>query len=101
MGTYLKWILLLIGHAIELWWLQGSTASLGGSYLGMLRVGPLPGSLIALGVLVLGIYCDFGGHQMLFRGKMEFLPLMLISDFSTVIVLGSFVRLFLLVAAAK
>mmetsp|Transcript_37317 Transcript_37317/g.98371 ORF Transcript_37317/g.98371 Transcript_37317/m.98371 type:complete len:527 (+) Transcript_37317:93-1673(+) len=85
--TSLKWSLFVGGHILEL-------RALGCRGFGSLRVWPLPGSLILLGIVVLGIYCDFGGHQLLFKGDMEFLPLMLISDFSAVVVLSSFARLF-------
>lgn len=104
--TLLKWVLLFLGHTLELWLLRGTavpgadSGTVGGGPLTMLRIGPLPGLLVALGMLLLGLYADVGGHALLFRGRMEFLPLLLISDFSAVLVLGSFVRLYMLIAAA-
>lgn len=95
--TGIKWALGVGGHILELSMLrEGGSAS----SLSLLRVGFVPGWLLVLGMASLGLYCDFGGHQMLFKGRMEFLPLMLISDFSSLVVLLCFCRLFLVAASA-
>ena len=44
--------------------------------------------IYSIGILLLSVYCSFI-HLMLFREKLEFLPLMLISTYSAVGVLGS------------
>mmetsp|Transcript_48015 Transcript_48015/g.153214 ORF Transcript_48015/g.153214 Transcript_48015/m.153214 type:complete len:530 (-) Transcript_48015:117-1706(-) len=101
--TCLKWLLLVLGHAAELQLLRRACRRAPGrpeGYLAMLRLGPLPGPLLVLGVALLAVYCDFGGHELIFKGRMEFLPLLLISDFSAVLVLGSFARLYSLAAGA-
>lgn len=105
--TALKWILFVAGYIIEVKLLhlglspastpgQAAGAEANGS-LATLGFGKLcPGWLVALGYLLLGIYRDFGGHRLLFCGRMEFLPLLLTSDFSAVLVLASFLRVFML-----
>lgn len=99
----LKWVLLAVCHKMELGLMRRCC---GGdkvdASLDMLRVGPLPGYILASCLLVFAVYCDFGGHERIFGPRrMEFLPLMLISDFSTVFVLGSFLRIYRLVARPK
>jgi len=96
--TALKWSVGVAGHCVELYLLRRRPPA-GGSgdrrvVLGMLGVWPLPGWMVLLGVAVLGAYTDLGGHKMIFKGRMEFLPLLLISDFSAVLVMASFIRLF-------
>ncbi|CAK0825594.1 unnamed protein product, partial [Prorocentrum cordatum] len=101
--TAVKWALLVAGHASEACLLHRSSARgaapAGGGRLALFGVWPLPGALVVLGVAALGAYVDAGGHQLLFGGRMEFLPLLLVSDFSAVLVLGCFGRLFLLAGA--
>jgi len=96
----LKWLLLAVCHTLELRLLRRCYgAAEGDGFLDMLRLGPVPGLITAASLLVLAIYCDFGGHELIFGpSRMEFLPLLLISDFSTVLVLGSFMRIYRLVA---
>lgn len=96
--TLVKWIMLLGGHLLEVSTLR-SSGTPNSSLSGMLRIGFVPGPLVALGIAALGVYVDFGGHQLVFGSRMEFLPLLFVSDFSAVLVLWSFVRLVWLVAA--
>jgi len=101
----LKWTLLVIGHAFELRTLastqRSQRASSQASALELLGLGqPMLGGILAVALAVLGVYCDLGGHRLVFRGRMEFLPLLLMSDASAVLVLGAFLRLYWLVAAA-
>lgn len=98
--TIVKWIMLLGGHMLELTTMR-SNCSPSSTPSGMLRVGFLPGPLVALGIAALGAYADFGIHQICFGRKMEFLPLLFVSDFSAVLVLWSFARLTWLVAAGE
>ena len=58
------------------------------------KAGSLPWMLLAACYAVLGAYRDFGGHSLLFRGRMEFLPLLLTSDFCAILVLGAFGKVF-------
>eukprot|EP00439_Symbiodinium_sp_Y106_P063621 s529_g9.t2 len=74
--TSIKWLLFLCGGLVEV----------------LLKDRPLLGhagrwSWILLGAsyALLGAYRDFGGHSLLFRGRMEFLPLLLTSDFSAIL----------------
>mmetsp|Transcript_21820 Transcript_21820/g.39149 ORF Transcript_21820/g.39149 Transcript_21820/m.39149 type:complete len:498 (+) Transcript_21820:85-1578(+) len=102
--TFLKWLLFVGGCCVEASVLRptrpaatpGEAAAQGG-YLQPLGLGKLcPGWLVALGYLALGVYRDFGGHRLIFKGRMEFLPLLLTSDFCVVLVLGSFLQMFAL-----
>lgn len=102
--TMLKWVLLATAHCLEIGILHASQRSSGvadrdSSALGLLSIGPLPGIILVLLLAILGFYCDFGGHERIFGPhRMEFLPLMLMSDISTAFVLWAFVRIFRLVA---
>lgn len=75
--TVLKWALFVFGLVMEHHLLRPSS-----------RFGWL---LLALAGL--GVYRDAGGHELLFRG-MEFLPLLLTSDFCAVLVLWYFWSIF-------
>ncbi|CAE8615926.1 unnamed protein product [Polarella glacialis] len=111
METAAKWFLFLAGHLIEHFLLQRRfrsrpaatpsgdvAAASGSSLLSSIGLGPLlPGWLVALGYVVLGLYRDFGGHKLLLGGRLEFLPLLLTSDFSALLVLFSFLRVFWLI----
>ncbi|CAJ1343617.1 unnamed protein product, partial [Effrenium voratum] len=50
--------------------------------------------LVVPAYVLLGLYHEAGGHRLLFRGRMEFLPLMLISDVCAVLVLTYFGKLY-------
>eukprot|EP00930_Biecheleria_cincta_P011606 TRINITY_DN11455_c0_g1_i2.p1 TRINITY_DN11455_c0_g1~~TRINITY_DN11455_c0_g1_i2.p1 ORF type:complete len:506 (+),score=75.11 TRINITY_DN11455_c0_g1_i2:114-1631(+) len=105
--TTLKWVLFVVGYVIEakILRLDVAPASTPGEAADAQAEGRLtnlgfgklcPGWLVALAYFGLGIYSDFGGHRMVFRGGMEFLPLLLTSDFSAMLVLASFLRIFML-----
>ncbi|CAK9094715.1 3-glucosyltransferase (Asparagine-linked glycosylation protein 8 homolog) (Dol-P-Glc:Glc(1)Man(9)GlcNAc(2)-PP-dolichyl alpha-1 [Durusdinium trenchii] len=108
--TIVKWILFLAGLLVENWLLLGhppTEVPLGLTTVagGILRsLWPFSASLwplVALAYGVLGIFRDAGGHAWLFRGRMEFLPLMLTSDFTALLILGSFWSLFSLLPSEK
>jgi len=90
--TSIKWLLFLCGGLVEV----------------LLKDRPLLGhagrwSWILLGAsyALLGAYRDFGGHSLLFRGRMEFLPLLLTSDFSAILVLSAFCRIYYLLPSGS
>ncbi|CAE7031846.1 ALG8 [Symbiodinium natans] len=85
--TGIKWLLFLAGGLVEMLLLQGHG-------LFSSKAGSLPWMLLAACYAVLGAYRDFGGHSLLFRGRMEFLPLLLTSDFCAILVLGAFGKVF-------
>eukprot|EP00419_Tripos_fusus_P081430 CAMPEP_0172939986 /NCGR_PEP_ID=MMETSP1075-20121228/223804_1 /TAXON_ID=2916 /ORGANISM="Ceratium fusus, Strain PA161109" /LENGTH=131 /DNA_ID=CAMNT_0013801377 /DNA_START=1160 /DNA_END=1551 /DNA_ORIENTATION=- len=88
--TAVKWLLLGAGHAVEVCLLQrfsSPRSNYGLDWLRALRVGPLPGLAVASAWLLVAAYCELGGHQLVFKGRMEFLPLLIMSDFSAVFVL--------------
>jgi len=81
--TALKWVLLVLGHCLEAKVLlvalraspkgEADGSSQDGSALALLQIGYLPGWLLSMCLLLLGCYCDFGGHERLFGPKrMEF-----------------------------
>jgi len=93
--TRLKWIIFVAAHCLELLLLHRAGKSDGAGILDLLRVGPFPGVLLFPPIAFLAFYYDFGGHIRLFGpNRMEFLPLMLISDFCAVLVLFGFGRVF-------
>eukprot|EP00434_Breviolum_minutum_P022783 symbB.v1.2.020099.t1/scaffold1638.1/size107986/4 len=94
--TVLKWILFAVGLPVEEVLLGSKAVS-----LKMLGVGFLPWQLVVLGYCLLGLYRDAGGHQLLFRQRMEFLPLLLTSDFSAMLVLQFFWSIFRLLPSGK
>eukprot|EP00928_Gymnodinium_smaydae_P036618 TRINITY_DN25566_c0_g1_i2.p1 TRINITY_DN25566_c0_g1~~TRINITY_DN25566_c0_g1_i2.p1 ORF type:complete len:979 (-),score=229.73 TRINITY_DN25566_c0_g1_i2:156-3092(-) len=96
--TLLKWALLLAGHLLEgKYLLSGKSRALAALGFGAASLG----LLVLLGIVVLGLYRDFGGHRLLFGSRMEFLPLMLVSDFCSLLVLGGFVRLYRLLSSSR
>ena len=82
-----KWMLFVVGHIMELRLLH-RRRNIDFRLLCMVFVA----------TVFLGWYHDFGGHAKVFGERMEFLPLLLISDFCAVFVLASFVRMHVLVA---
>merc|ERR1740129_756708 len=97
--TIVKWALFVAGHAVELSLLCRCCCAGHGPFT-LLKVGPIPGVVVALCVVALGLYTDCGFHTLLFGpNRMEFLPLLMVSDFCAILVLGSFARLYVLVAA--
>lgn len=81
--TYIKWGLLLIGHLVEVCILSSSVP----------KSPPSTGSKNSK----IKERKESGGHQKLFGGRMEFLPLMFMSDFCAILVLCSFWRIFRIV----
>jgi len=100
--TVLKWVLLVFGHAIELSLLRTAVRSESGSSswgVSLLSQSWCPWWILMLGGAALAVYRDFGGHKLIFKGRMEFLPLMVISDVSAILVLPAFLRLYTLTQA--
>eukprot|EP00435_Cladocopium_sp_Y103_P001919 s1004_g1.t1 len=77
--TALKWALFVFGLVMEHRLLRPSSRF----------------SWLLFALAGLGVYRDAGGgHELLFRGRMEFLPLLLTSDFCAVLVLWYFWSIF-------
>ncbi|CAE7707803.1 ALG8 [Symbiodinium microadriaticum] len=70
METSIKWLLFLFGGLVEVF--LKDRPLLG-------HAGRWPWILLGASYALLGAYRDFGGHSLLFRGRMEFLPLLLTS----------------------
>lgn len=87
METSIKWLLFLFGGLVEVF--LKDRPLLG-------HAGRWPWILLGASYALLGAYRDFGGHSLLFRGRMEFLPLLLTSDFCAILVLGAFCRIYYL-----
>merc|ERR1712226_1553876 len=64
--SLVKWVLFLLGHAWELWWLRDDKPGSRSSLVELLRLGPLPGVLLGLSIICVGVYSDLGGHQLVF-----------------------------------
>uniref|UniRef100_A0A7S1AES7 Alpha-1,3-glucosyltransferase n=1 Tax=Noctiluca scintillans TaxID=2966 RepID=A0A7S1AES7_NOCSC len=82
-----KWMLFVVGHIMELRLLHHRR-----------NIDFRLICMVFVAMVFLGWYHDFGGHAKVFGERMEFLPLLLISDFCAVFVLASFVRMHVLVA---
>lgn len=88
-----KWVLFSLGHGVEFIILRKSYANFRKSTTGpsILKVWPFSSYFVVMCMAVLGLYSDFGLHVLLFgKARMEFLPLLLMSDFCAVLVLLSF-----------